>query len=81
MGVYGSNKPGEIVAVSGDPPREEKPHYYYTQEERSGASNLFMVICDEGWRTSIVCDGAYEWAARWLVEQLQGKPYAPELRP
>jgi hypothetical protein len=39
---------------------------------------LFMIIVDEGWRTSILCTGMYEWAADWLVGQLQGKPYAPE---
>jgi len=41
----------------------------------------WSVHCDEGWRTSVVCTGMYEWAADWLVEQLQGKPFAPGTRP
>lgn len=45
------------------------------------ATTVFMVTCDEGWRSSIVCTDMYEWAADWLVEQIQGKPFAPGTRP
>ena len=59
---------------------KEKPLYYkaeaYTAHWQRTATMIFIIICDEGWRTSIVCGGMYEWAADWLVEQLQGKPYA-----
>ena len=48
---------------------QEKPNTDGTQ--------LWMICCDEGWRESIVCGGMYEWAADWLIEQIQGKPYAP----
>lgn len=57
---------------------EEEPRYSYRQETGTPA---FMVICDEGWRQTVVCSGMYKWAAEWLVGQLQGKPYAPGLRP
>lgn len=40
-------------------------------------TQLWMIVCDEGWRESIVCSRMYEWAADWLIEQIQGKPYAP----
>lgn len=53
----------------------EKPHYRKV-EEVHGATATFMVICDEGWRESIVCNKMYEWAADWLIDQIQGKPYA-----
>lgn len=56
----------------------EKPVYEAVQ---GGATNLWLVTVDEGWRTSIVCSGMYEWAAHWLVEQIQHKPYAPDTRP
>jgi hypothetical protein len=57
---------------------EERPHYRYRQET---GTNAFLVVVDEGWRSSVVCSGMYEWAAKWLVAQLQGKPYAPDTRP
>lgn len=59
----------------------ECPHYRKVKQEGYSATSLFMVCVDEGWRESIVCCDMYEWAADWLVEQLQGKPYANENRP
>lgn len=70
---------GEGQIVPADDANEEHPHYRY-QREASNV-NKFMVICDEGWRSSIVCTGMYEWAAIWLVETLQGKPFAKGWRP
>lgn len=58
----------------------EKPIYAKAEHDRSGrpgGTQLYFVTCDEGWRSSIVCERMYGWAADWLVEQLQGKPYAP----
>ncbi len=75
--MYGAEHPGQIVRS--DDADTEKPHYYYQQQPDT--RNHFMIICDEGWRSNIVCTGMYEWAAQWLVEQLQGKPYAPNTRP
>lgn len=45
------------------------------------ATPIFGISCDEGWRQSIVCTGMYEWAADWLVGELQDKPFAPNTRP
>lgn len=55
---------------------EDHPIYSKVEHEDSGATRLFFITVNEGWRESIVCERMYEWAADWLVEQLQGKPYA-----
>ena len=57
-------------------PSEERPIYSKVEEDTHKATKTFMVVCDEGWRESIVCSGMYEWVADWLIEQIQGKPYA-----
>jgi len=69
--------------VPADQATEEHPHYRYqpAAEPRISGTSLFLVVVDEGWRSTVVCTGMYEWAAKWLVEQLQGKPYAPGTRP
>lgn len=71
-----------------DEASEETPHYYVSPSlSVTGGSappresSTCMVIADEGWRQSVVCSGMYRWAADWLVEQLQGKPFAPGRRP
>lgn len=48
---------------------------FYRKVEQTGVTKtpLFMIVVDEGWRESILCSGMYEWAADWLVEQVQGK--------
>jgi hypothetical protein len=59
----------------------ESPVYAkVAQDEDWRATKLFMITVDEGWRSSIMCTGMYEWAADWLVSVLQGKPYAPSAR-
>jgi hypothetical protein len=60
-------------------PSEEHP--LYKVEQQGETHHLFAVTVDEGWRSTIVCSGMYRWAAEWLVTQLQGKPYAPGVRP
>lgn len=60
----------------------EVPIYRKSPEtDWTGKTPLFMIVCDEGWRESIVCNRMYEWAADWLVSVLQGKPYAAGFRP
>jgi hypothetical protein len=61
----------------------DKPRYFKFLEKGSPdhATPIFGISCEEGWRQSIVCTGMYEWAADWLVEQLQDKPFAPGCRP
>jgi hypothetical protein len=67
----------------GEPSKTCSPEspFYCKVEEEHGATPTFMIVCDEGWRENIVCNNMYGWAADWLIEQLQGKPYAPERRP
>lgn len=62
-------------------PTPGSPVYSKAPHDDDYATQLWMIICDEGWRTSIVCEGMYEWAANWLVEVLGRQPYAPEHRP
>lgn len=64
-----------------DPPSPERPVYRKVDQESPGKTKLFLISCDEGWRTSIVCDDMYEWAADWLVGVLGRQPYAPDTRP
>lgn len=59
----------------------EKPFYRKVEEGKGGATKTFLISCSEGWRESIVCTGMYEWAADWLVSELQGRPFAPDYRP
>lgn len=58
----------------------ENPVYRKVLEENGNATKTFMIVCEEGWRESAVCEHMYEWAADWLIEQIQGKPYAPGKR-
>lgn len=55
---------------------EEKPQYRKFRQDDNAATPHFGIVCDEGWKQSIVCTGMYEWAADWLIEQIQGKPYS-----
>jgi hypothetical protein len=61
----------------------EKPIYFKFLEKGppEHATPIFGISCDEGWRQSIVSTGMYEWTADWLVDELQGKPFAPKTRP
>jgi hypothetical protein len=67
------------VAIA--PGTEEEPRYYRVEDPKSGATKLWMIVCDEGWRQSIVCEGMYDWAADWLLSIIGRQPYAPGLRP
>lgn len=53
----------------------ECPFYYKVAHDDGKATQLYFIVCDEGWRTSILCSQMYVWQADWLVDQLQGKPY------
>lgn len=59
----------------------EKPFYQAVKQVKESATPLYMIICDEGWRESIVCCDMFKWAADWLVEVLQGQPFAPGRAP
>lgn len=59
---------------------EEHPVYKKVAHDDGWATQLYFIVCHEGWRESIVCERMYTWAADWLIEQIQGKPYASEER-
>jgi hypothetical protein len=53
------------------PPSEEAPVYGKVQHEDG---NLFMITCDEGWRSTVLCDAMYEADADWLLAVLGRRP-------
>jgi hypothetical protein len=55
----------------------ERPVYTKVKQVPGGATNMFVITVDEGWRSSILCVDLYGWAADWLIEQIQGRPFAP----
>ena len=60
---------------------EERPIWLATPEDPENWDGLWMVQCDEGWRISIAASGLYRWAAEWMAEVLDEKPFAPGRRP
>jgi hypothetical protein len=56
---------------------EAAPIYTARRQDDGYATARYMIVCDEGWRQSIVCENMYGWAAEWLVNTLGRKPYAP----
>jgi hypothetical protein len=58
-----------------------EPIYTKVAHNDGWATQLYMIVCDEGWRSSIVCEHMYGWAADWLVEVLGHRPFAPDRRP
>lgn len=64
-----------------EPASPERPIYTKVQHDEGGATRLFFIVCDEGWRESIVCERMYEWAADWLLTVLWDQPFAAGWRP
>ena len=59
------------------PASPEQPVYSKLhQGDDDKATRMFMITCDEGWRSSIVCADVYEHVADWLLGILGRKPYA-----
>lgn len=56
----------------------ERPLYHKVYEDRDTATKTYMIVCDEGWRESIICNNMYEYVADWLLSIIQFKPYAKE---
>lgn len=61
------------------PPSTEAPVYLKVAQNDGAATQRFMILCDEGWRLSIVCAGMYGWAADWLLPILGRRPYSAAL--
>lgn len=59
------------------PPSTEAPVYRKVQENNSTATKRYMIVCDEGWRLSILCTGMYERAADFLLEVLGRRSCLP----
>lgn len=55
----------------------EAPVYRKISHLDGAYGRQYMIICDEGWRTSVVCSQMYEWAADWMLGILGRRPYAP----
>ncbi len=48
----------------------ERP-LYNKQAQDGKATQLYMIVVDEGWRSWILCTDMYEWAADGLLEILR----------
>jgi hypothetical protein len=59
----------------------EAPRYFKVPHLDSGATPHYFVVCDEGWRQTIVAERMYEWAADWLLSIIDGQPFANGFRP
>lgn len=58
----------------------QRPKYEKRPVTGRGATKFFTVVCNEGWRESIVGTDMYEWCADWLIEVLDRRPFAPNAR-
>lgn len=67
----------------GEAPTPECPEYRKVAQDKTNpeSTQLWLIVCDEGWRQSIVCTDMYDWAADWLLTVLGTQPYAPKGRP
>jgi hypothetical protein len=55
------------------PASPESPVYAKRRQPDTG--NFWMITCDEGWRSLIVCTDMYENVADWLLGIIDGQPY------
>lgn len=69
-----------LPTMSNGPASATSPIYSKVLDNTSKATPLYFIICNEGWRESIVCSGMYEWTADWLLKLLGRNAYAPEKR-
>ena len=61
---------------------KERPTYSkFRVNQNTESTPIFGIVCDEGWRQSIVCTGMYEYAVDWLLPILQNRPYCPTFDP
>jgi hypothetical protein len=59
-----------------EPPASDTMPKYSKQQHDKG--NLWFIICDEGWRTYIVCDNMYQRHADQLLHILGRQPFSLE---
>jgi hypothetical protein len=60
--------------MSDDRPASPEAPVYRKVAQGDGHS-MWMITCDEGWRSLIVCTDMYEHVADWLLDLLGGQPY------
>lgn len=70
---------GNITLMSEDA-SVSHPVYRIVPEPAEGGTQRYMITCDEGWRSMIVCERMYYWSAVWLLGLIDGAPYAPDTR-
>ena len=70
-----------VAATAPTAGSEVSPVYKKVSHGDDWATQLYFIVCDEGWRESVVCQYMYDWAADWLIEVVQDRPYAPGRRP
>ena len=46
---------------------EQEPVYAKVAHDGGRTTQLWLITCDEGWRSSIVCEDMYERDADWLL--------------
>lgn len=76
--ILAQDHQGACEMIGGPNPSSENPRY--SKMRQPDTNGMYMIACDEGWRSSIVATGMYEWAADWLLGVLGRRPYAPEQR-
>lgn len=55
-----------MTARQEPPASEESPLYRKVKQSRG----LFLIVCDEGWRASVLCSGMYENDADFVLRLL-----------
>jgi hypothetical protein len=62
---------------------EARPHYrkFPMTKSTPNSTQTWGISVDDGAREHILCIGLYDWSVDWLLEQIQGKPFAPGTRP
>lgn len=72
LGLVDSLYPNDL------PASQEAPIYRKVAKRNDVGTDWWYIVCDEGWRSSIVCENMYEWSADWMLSVLERKSYAKE---
>ncbi len=54
---------------------QDAPIYRKVQHDEDTATKLFFIVCDEGYRETILCEKMYGWVADWLINVLARRPF------
>lgn len=60
------------VRLPKETPMAEPATYRKVPHDDEGATQLWFIVADAGWREWIVCERMYGWAADWLLGLLEG---------